>query len=154
MFWCLTRLCRSFANFLYTEDTYYSCKLKRLGTGTEPLKWTAVIPEKTFLCETVSKTYLGETLSKTKVWPTNTAYIRQEEGERLERLDQKPECPWIWIGCGETDYTERLSQYVVYGNWISLPLLHELFPEEVEWSYISSKTLDKKDFPSDGFRIQ
>jgi len=153
MFWCLTRLCRSFANFLYTDQTYYSCKLKRLGTGTDALTWTTTIPPHTFLCETVSKTYLGETVSKTKVWPANTAYIRESEDDRIDRLDQRPVCPWIWIGCGETDYTDQLTEYVVYGNWITLEFLNELFPED-EWSYVCSKTLEKKEFPAGGIHIK
>lgn len=152
MFWCLTRFFRSIVNLLYTEQTHYSCKLKRLGSKMEPLKWTVTIPENTILCETVSKLYLGEITSKTKVWYSDEVFIRESEEERFDRLDQKPECPWIWIGCGETDYSKELSQYVVHGNLITKELLAELF-EETEWSYICSKTLDKKDFPLHGIEI-
>ena len=154
MFWCITRCCRVFAEYLYTENTYYSCKLKRLGSGTDYLAWTLEIPENTFLCETVSKTYLGETISKTKVWRSTDVFVRESEEKRLDRLlVERPVYPWIWIGSGEKDYTLQLAEYVVRGNLITLDLLYELFHEDT-WSYICSKTLETKEFPVDGIQIE
>lgn len=154
MFGCLSRIMRLIAEYIYSDRTYHSCKLKRIGTGTEEIRWFAAIPDDTMLCETVSKTYLGETVSKTKVWYPNDIFRRVPKDERLLRLDQHPECPWIWIGSGETDYTQKLSEYVVHGNSVTPFLLKNLFPEEDEWSYICSKTLDKKEFPPDGLKIK
>ena len=141
------------AEYLHTENTYYSCKLKRLGTGSDHLAWTLTIPEDTYLCETVSKTYLGETVSKTKVWHCNDTFVRETEEKRLDRLIERPVYPWIWIGCGEKDYTLQLAEYVVRGNLITLELLDELFHED-NWRYICSKTLETKDFPVDGIQIE
>jgi hypothetical protein len=136
---------------MYGDEMRYSGKLKRLGTGLEPLQWTVTVPEATILCETVSRTYLGETITKTKIWNSEDVYVR--DSERYERLDEKPRCPWIWIGTGETDYTKEVSQYVVHGNLITLELLQEVF-REIDWSYICAESFDKKDFPVDGIQIE
>jgi hypothetical protein len=139
------------SNYMYGDEMRYSGKLKRLGTGLEPLQWTVTVPEDTILCETVSRTYLGETITKTKIWNSEDVYVR--DSERYERLDEKPRCPWIWIGTGETDYTKEVSQYVVHGNLITLELLQEVF-REIDWSYICAESFDKKDFPVDGIQIE
>ena len=151
MLCCILRLGRMISNYMYGDEMRYSGKLKRLGTGLEPLQWTVTIPEDTILCETVSRTYLGETISKTKIWNSEDIYIR--EFDRYERLDEKPKCPWIWIGSGETDYTKEVSQYVVHGNLITLELLQEVF-REIDWSYICAESFDRKDFPVDGIQIE
>jgi hypothetical protein len=136
---------------MYGDEMRYSGKLKRLGTGLEPLQWTVTVPEDTILCETVSRTYLGETITKTKVWHHEDVFVR--DFDRYERLDEKPKCPWIWIGSGETDYTKEVSQYVVHGNLITLELLQEVF-REIDWSYICAESFDRKDFPVDGIQIE
>ena len=151
MLCCLLRLGRMIARYMYTNEIRYSSNLKRLGTGVEPLQWTVTVPEDTILCETVSRTYIGETVSKTKVWHADDVFVR--DTDRFERLDEKPKCPWIWIGSGETDYTKQVSQYVVHGNLITLELLQEVF-HEIDWSYICAESFDKKDFPVDGIQIE
>jgi len=151
MFGCLTRFCRMVAVYIYSEEVVLTTKLKRLGTGTEELRWLVAIPDNTMLCETVSKTYLGETVSRTSVWYPDDIFRRLPKQERYRRLEEKNVCPWVWIGCDEIDFTRELSEYIVKGNRVTLLLLDTI--REGEWSYICSKTLGKKEFPVEGIQI-
>ena len=151
MFGCLTRFCRMVAVYIYSEEVVHSTKLKRLGTGTEELRWLVAVPDNTMLCETVSKTYLGETVSRISVWYPEDIFRRLPKEERYRRLEEKIACPWVWIGCDEIDYTRELSEYMVKGNRV-IPLLLETV-HKGKWSYVCSKTLEKKDFPVEGIQI-
>ena len=139
------------AVYIYSEEVVLTTKLKRLGTGTEELRWLVAIPDNTMLCETVSKTYLGETVSRTSVWYPDDIFRRLPKQERYRRLEEKNVCPWVWIGCDEIDFTRELSEYIVKGNRVTLLLLDTI--REGEWSYICSKTLGKKEFPVEGIQI-
>jgi len=139
------------AVYIYSEEAVHTTKLKRIGTGTEELRWLVAVPDNTMLCETVSKTYLGETVSRTSVWYPDDIFRRLPKQERYRRLEEKNVCPWVWIGCDEIDFTRELSEYMVKGNRVTLLLLDTI--REGEWSYICSKTLGKKEFPVEGIQI-
>lgn len=68
--------------------------------------------------------------------------------------------PWLWVGAvypnGEVkDITEEVNRYTTYGMRITPKLLQLVLLDnsEVSWKYLDTKTLEEKDFPSEGFLI-
>ena len=154
MIGCFCRTMNLINRYFYSDEAKISHKIGRLGSGDREIRWTAEVPENTILWHSVKKTCLGNTVTKTKIWHTNETFQKQNTDERLKMIFENCERPWLWIGCGETDYTEQVDQYIVPGNRVTLELLGILFPDETEWSYLCPKTLEKLDFPVDGIQIE
>lgn len=67
--------------------------------------------------------------------------------------------PWMWVGAvyadgNIVDHTHQVNSAVEYGmvvspNWLDIVT----GAREVDWKYLDSKTLEEKDFPSEGFVI-
>lgn len=81
-------------------------------------------------------------------------------GYDLDDVFDPPTAPWFFIGYitaeGKTvDCTEQLSNFVVGGNRITVPLLRYLHPlsGESTWVYVNPKTFDQVEFPSEGILI-
>lgn len=60
--------------------------------------------------------------------------------------------PWLYIQCGDDDFTDQLSSYVVPGNLI-LPSFLELFGTG-KWTMLDPATFNEREFPSEGLTIQ
>jgi len=69
------------------------------------------------------------------------------------------ELPWMWVGamysdCNVVDYTAIVNEYVQYGVNIDIEWLEDITQtNDVSWLYLDSKSLEQKEFPSDGFVI-
>lgn len=144
----------SINRYFYSDKPTITHSIQRLGSGDSEIKWLAEVPENTILCHCVKKTVLGISTVKTRIWHTNEIFIKQNMDERLRIIFETCDRPWLWIGCGETDYTEKVDEYIVSGNKITLQLLEIIFPDETEWSYLCPKTLEKIVFPVDGIQIE
>lgn len=151
---CLTRVYKSLLKFWYSDDPIYFDTVTCMGNTKNKIKWVAVVPENTILCDTITKSYLGTDISKTRIWYTGQMFEKIIGDNRYKMLDKRVVSPWIWIGCGEKDYTLQLDEYLVEGNLITLDLLKRLFPKETEWTYICFKTLDSLEFPINGIQIE
>lgn len=67
--------------------------------------------------------------------------------------------PWLWIGgvTGENtvDYTAEINSTIVYGMVVTTDWLDAVTnASPVAWKYLDPKSLEEKDFPSDGFVIE
>lgn len=67
--------------------------------------------------------------------------------------------PWMWIGAvyanGDVvDHTQDVNNAIEYGMTVNPEMLDIITGEvEAQWKYLDSKTLEQKDFPSEGFVI-
>lgn len=67
--------------------------------------------------------------------------------------------PWLWIGARYADgvtveYTNEVNNTVDFGLRVTPEWLDYVFNEhDVQWRYLDPKTLEEKDFPSEGFVI-
>jgi hypothetical protein len=68
--------------------------------------------------------------------------------------------PWMWIGamyadCNVIDYTSVVNEAVQYGVNVDADWLQEVTNtnDEVTWLYLDPKSLEQKEFPSQGFVI-
>lgn len=70
---------------------------------------------------------------------------------------KKIEEPWLWIGAktpfGDMDLTERMRQFFVPGNHITIELLELLYPSFYEWVYLDPVTFKEVEFPIEGITI-
>jgi hypothetical protein len=70
---------------------------------------------------------------------------------------RKIEEPWLWIGAktpfGDMDLTERMRQFFVPGNHITLELLELLYPSFYDWVYLDPVTFKEVEFPVEGITI-
>lgn len=68
--------------------------------------------------------------------------------------------PWFWIGIQRHDgtiitYTEVINNYIEYGICVTPHVLSAVTSEyDGIWKYVDCKTLEEKDFPSEGFIIE
>ena len=79
--------------------------------------------------------------------------------------DPKPEIvhvsqlPWLWIGgvTGENtvDYTVEINDTITYGMVVTTEWLESVTnASPAAWKYLDPKSLEEKDFPSEGFVIE
>jgi hypothetical protein len=67
--------------------------------------------------------------------------------------------PWLWIGARYPDgvtveYTNEVNDNVEFGLCVTPDWLDRVFNEhDVTWRYLDPKTLEEKDFPSEGLVI-
>ena len=67
--------------------------------------------------------------------------------------------PWLFIGAtlgdgNVVDYTCKINDAVEYGMTVTTELLEIITGEtSVSWKYLDAKTLEEKEFPSEGFVI-
>jgi hypothetical protein len=80
--------------------------------------------------------------------------------KRDESVVPSSNLPWLWIGAtypnGEVkDVTEGVNRYTNYGMRITPKLLQFVLSDNtpVSWKYLDTKTLEEKEFPSEGFLI-
>jgi hypothetical protein len=80
--------------------------------------------------------------------------------KRNEDTAPSSNLPWLWIGAvysnGDVkDITEGVNQYTNYGMRITPKLLQLVLSDNspVVWKYLDTKTLEEKEFPSEGFLI-
>lgn len=72
----------------------------------------------------------------------------------------KDSLPWLWIGFVYSDgnaatMTDTVNSSLNYGIRVSPEYLNKLTGlHDVQWKYIDTKTLEEKDFPSEGFVIE
>ena len=63
--------------------------------------------------------------------------------------------PWMWIGTRGVDFTEEINASLFHGLTVNVNWLEAVTGiENVPWTYLDSKTLEEKEFPSDGFSIE
>lgn len=68
--------------------------------------------------------------------------------------------PWLWIGFAHSDgnsatMTKIVNNSLNYGLRVTPEYLDALTGlKDVQWKYIDTKTLEEKDFPSEGFVIE
>jgi hypothetical protein len=78
-----------------------------------------------------------------------------------EKVDSVPlsELPWMWVGamyedCNVVDYTAVVNEAVQYGVNIDVEWLEDVtHTHDVTWLYLDPKSLEQKEFPSQGFVI-
>lgn len=92
-----------------------------------------------------------------KRWIMKTLF-RPEDEERSYFVPVT-KLPWLYIGAkefdGTIDCTEDVNSMVTYGLRVDeewLDLVTERTP--MSWIYLDSKTLEEKEFPSEGFVIE
>ena len=80
--------------------------------------------------------------------------------KRGEDVVPSSNLPWLWIGAvyptGEVkDVTEDVNRYTNYGMRLTPKLLELILLDKtpVVWKYLDTKTLEEKEFPSEGFLI-
>lgn len=83
---------------------------------------------------------------------------------REEPLDdssvKKHHIPWLWIGVkyedNELTMTEVVNSNLEYGLRVTPEFLYNItrLEDNGTWRYLDSKTLEVKDFPSEGFIIE
>ena len=80
--------------------------------------------------------------------------------KRDEDVIASSRLPWLWVGAvypdgTVEDHTEYINKYSTYGMRITTILMDLALREKavVVWKYIDTKTLEEKDFPSEGFVI-
>ncbi len=83
-------------------------------------------------------------------------YPEQEYQRPSVRLD---DLPWFWIGVTYPDsditVTSVVNQSLKYGVRVTPQYLSYVTGfHEGRWRYIDAKTLEEKDFPSEGFIIE
>ena len=67
--------------------------------------------------------------------------------------------PWLWVGCKHEngtvfDHTKQVNDNVEFGLHVTPEWLDTVFnTKDVTWRYLDPKTLEEKDFPSEGFVI-
>jgi hypothetical protein len=67
--------------------------------------------------------------------------------------------PWLWIGSKHKngtvfDHTKEVNDNVEFGLHVTPEWLNAVFnAKDVTWRYLDPKTLEEKDFPSEGFVI-
>ncbi len=80
--------------------------------------------------------------------------------EIVEETVHKDSLPWFWIGFVYSDgnsatMTETVNNSLQYGVRVTPEYLNKLTGLiDVQWRYIDVKTLEEKDFPSEGFVIE
>ncbi len=68
--------------------------------------------------------------------------------------------PWLWIGVRYNDdsittVTHTVNDTISYGTWVTPKYLTKITGlSNGKWLYVDSKTLEEKEFPSDGFVIE
>jgi hypothetical protein len=72
----------------------------------------------------------------------------------------KDSLPWFWLGAvytdnDPTDVTDVINKSLTYGTHVTHEYLRIVSGlDGAVWKYIDSKTLEEKDFPSEGFIIE
>jgi hypothetical protein len=67
--------------------------------------------------------------------------------------------PWLWVGSKHEngtvfDHTKEVNDNIEFGLHVTVEWLNAVFnTKNVTWRYLDTKTLEEKDFPSDGFVI-
>lgn len=69
--------------------------------------------------------------------------------------------PWFWVGVKSLDktvcVTDVINSHIRYGTLVTKELLSEVTQidnKNVVWKYIDAKTLEEKEFPSQGIVIE
>jgi hypothetical protein len=147
---------RRILSLFYSKEPTIYAETKVYST-VEP-KWEIIVPEDTIIAEEVTSVSLDDRIVRYKIWNAGERHIRLTKQECISILNAEVMTPWLWIG-GETvmgdiiDMTEKIEEYMVPGNKITLQLLDVLNSSICKWYYMSPKTLKEVDFPTDGIVI-
>jgi hypothetical protein len=68
--------------------------------------------------------------------------------------------PWLWVGATVNDdeitVTNIVNRNIKYSKLITSDSISEItgYSQPIHWKYIDIKTLEEKEFPSEGFLIE
>jgi hypothetical protein len=148
---CCIRTKRYIKN-LFQDEFEYSSGLEILGN--KDALWITNVPKNSIFLEKITCRRVDERFYKYKVWYYDQLYMKPSMDLKKFLVNVKVESPWLWIGEGEIDMTNKLEEFILDGNVIRLELLNLKFPEIKNWSYLNSKTLELEVFPVEGIQIK
>jgi hypothetical protein len=85
-------------------------------------------------------------------------FFSPEKNETLYAVDNS-DLPWLWLGYVREngvvrELTNDVNRIIEYGTTVDPEWLEYIFNvKNVTWKYLDAKTLEEKEFPSEGFVI-
>lgn len=80
--------------------------------------------------------------------------------KRNQKVVPSSSLPWLWIGAvyddgTVKDYTEKVNEVITNDMYVSPRVLNFIISDNtpVSWTYLDTKTLESKEFPSSGLVI-
>lgn len=157
MFCCrrIHTLKRKLRSLWYSNESYinHSNQIIPLNDNFPEFNWETIVPAKTIVMECIQFTTAEIDIIKYKIWNAGDRYTNLTDEERRSIIQKPCKQPWLWIGSGDTNMTEKMKPYILIKNHITLTLLNKKFPDIKSWVFMNS-SLDIVDFPIDGITIE
>ena len=117
----------------------------------EDMVWLSFVPKNTIFVEEI----VINSKKICKIWNPDQLFVKTSKEKAYVMLNKKPFIPWLWIGSNENEeITNKLEEFMVVGNIITLELLKDLCPCINKFQYLCPSTLELQDFPIGGIQIK